>query len=141
MAAAADALSMLRTLNDTAAFNRWCGFEVQRVAPGEADLALRWKPELGQYTGFLHAGVVGALIDTACGYAAATQVGARVLASHYAVNCIRPAVGERFVARARVLRAGRQQVFTQCELYAHDQGVDKLVATGETLLCVIADGD
>jgi uncharacterized protein (TIGR00369 family) len=138
-AATTDALSMLRTLNDTAAFNRWCGFEVQRAAAGEADLALRWKPELGQYTGFLHAGVVGALIDTACGYAAATQVGARVLASHFAVNCIRPAVGERFVAKARVLRAGKQQVFTQCELYAHDKGVDKLVATGETLLCIVSD--
>ena len=138
-AAAGDALSMLRAINDTAAFNRWCGFEVQRAALGEADLALRWKPELGQYAGFLHAGIVGALIDTACGYAAATQVGARVLASHFAVNCIRPAVGERFVAKARVLRAGKQQVFTQCELYAHDQGVDKLVATGETLLCIVSD--
>ena len=98
---------------------------------------MAWKPEAGQYSGFLHAGVVGALIDTACGYAAATQLGARVLASHFAVNCIRPAVGERFVAKARVVRAGKQQVFTHCELYAHDKGHDKLVATGETLLCVV----
>jgi acyl-coenzyme A thioesterase PaaI-like protein len=47
--------------------------------------------------------VIGALIDTACGFAAATLAG-RVLASHYAVNCLRPAVGERFVARARVVK-------------------------------------
>jgi uncharacterized protein (TIGR00369 family) len=133
-----DALALLRKINDTAAFNRWCGFEVQRAAVGEADLAMPWKPELGQYTGFLHAGVVGALIDTACGYAAATQLGPRLLASHFAVNCIRPAVGERFVAKAKVLRGGKQQVFTHCELYAHDKGQEKLVATGETLLCVVA---
>jgi uncharacterized protein (TIGR00369 family) len=140
MNTATDALSVLRALNQTAAFNRWCGFEVQRAEPGDVELAMAWKPELGQYTGFLHAGVVGALIDTACGYAAATQVGTRVLASHFAVNCIRPAVGERFVAKARVVRAGKQQVFTHCELYAHDNGQDKLVASGETLLCVVADG-
>jgi uncharacterized protein (TIGR00369 family) len=136
-----DPLATVRAINDGGAFNRWCGFEVQRAVPGEVELAMPWRAELGQYTGFLHAGVVGALIDTACGFAAATQVGARVLASHFAVNCLRPAVGERFVAKARVLRAGRQQVFTQCELYAHNQGEVKLVATGETLLCVVAAGE
>ena len=135
----ADPLPMLRALNETAAFNRWCGFEVLHAVPGRVELAMRWKPEFGQYTGFLHAGVVGALIDTACGYAAVSQVGARVLASHFAINCLRPAVGERFVAKARVLRAGRQLVFTACELHAHDAGQDKLVATGETLLSVMAD--
>jgi uncharacterized protein (TIGR00369 family) len=135
----ADALKMLRAINATAAFNRWCGFEVQAAAPGEVELAMVWKPEAGQYAGFLHAGVVGALIDTACGFAAATQLGARVLASHFAINCIRPAVGERFVAKARVVRAGKQQVFTHCELYAHDKGEEKLVATGETLLCVMGE--
>jgi uncharacterized protein (TIGR00369 family) len=139
MDAAADPLPMLRAVNASAAFNRWCGFEVQRAVAGEVELAMAWKPEAGQYSGFLHAGVVGALIDTACGYAAATQLGARVLASHFAVNCIRPAVGERFVARAKVVRAGRQQVFTHCELFAHDKGRETLVATGETLLCVVAE--
>ena len=135
---ATDPRSLLRAVNDSAAFNRWCGFEVQHAAPGVVELALPWRPELGQYSGFLHAGMVGALIDTACGFAAVTLLGARVLASHFAVNCLRPAVGERFVAKARVLRAGKQQVFTHCELYAHHDGEDKLVATGETLLCVAA---
>ncbi|HEX6019228.1 MAG TPA: PaaI family thioesterase, partial [Burkholderiaceae bacterium] len=106
MEPATDVLSKLRAINGSAAFNRWCGFEVQHAAPGEVELAMPWKPEAGQYAGFLHAGVVAALIDTACGFAAATQLGARVLASHFAVNCIRPAVGERFVAKARVVRAG-----------------------------------
>jgi len=139
MDSAPDALATLRAINASAAFNRWCGFEVQHAAPGEVELAMAWKPEAGQYSGFLHAGVVGALIDTACGFAAATQLGARVLASHFAVNCIRPAIGERFVAKARVVRAGKQQVFTHCELYAHDRGDNKLVATGETLLCVVGE--
>jgi uncharacterized protein (TIGR00369 family) len=96
-----------------------------------------WRPEAGQYSGFLHAGLVGALIDTACGFAAATLVG-RVLASHFSVNCLRPAVGERFVARARVIKPGKSQVFTACELFAQTGSTEKLVATGETLLSVVA---
>jgi uncharacterized protein (TIGR00369 family) len=91
-----------------------------------------WRREAGQYSGFLHAGLIGALIDTACGFAAATLAG-RVLASHYSVNCLRPAVGERFIARARVVKPGKTQVFTACELFAQKDGVEKLVATGETL--------
>ena len=128
-----DALAQLRAINAQAAFNRWCGIEVLAAGEGSAEIAIAWREELGQYAGFLHAGLVGALIDTACGFAAVTVAG-RVLASHYAVNCLRPAVGERFVARARVVKPGRAQVFTRCELFAVAQGVEKLVATGETLL-------
>jgi uncharacterized protein (TIGR00369 family) len=132
-----NALATLRAINETAAFNRWCGIEVLSAEPGSAEIAMPWRTEVGQYAGFLHAGLVGALIDTACGFAAATLVG-RVLASHYAVNCLRPAVGERFVARARVVKAGKTQVFTACELFAQANGKETLVATGETLLSVVA---
>lgn len=128
----------LTAVNGSAAFNRWCGVEVIHAEPGAAEIALPWRPELGQYSGYLHAGVIGALIDTACGFAAATVVG-RVLASHYSVNCLRPAVGERFVARARVVKSGKSQVFTSCELFAQADGTEKLVATGETLLLVVTD--
>lgn len=56
------------------------------------------------------------------------------------MNCLRPAVGQRFIARARVVKPGRTQVFTRCELFADDGegGDEKLVATGETLLTVVA---
>jgi len=128
-----DPLALVRGINASAAFNRWCGIEVLAAGEGRAEIAVAWREDLGQYAGFLHAGMVGALIDTACGFAAVTVVG-RVLASHYAVNCLRPAVGERFIARARVVKPGRTQVFTACELFAVADGAEKLVATGETLL-------
>lgn len=133
-----DPLAQIRAVNLTSAFNQWCGIEVVSAEAGKVEIAMPWRTEVGQYSGFLHAGLVGALIDTACGYAAATLAG-RVLASHYSVNCLRPAVGERFVARARVVKPGKSQVFTACELYAQSAGEEKLVATGETLLCVVAD--
>jgi uncharacterized protein (TIGR00369 family) len=130
------ALARIRAINDTAAFNRWCGIEVVSAEAGRVEISMPWRLEAGQYAGFLHAGLIGTLIDTACGFAAATLVG-RVLASHFSVNCLRPAVGERFFARARVVKPGKTQVFTACELYALHRGDEKLVATGETLLSVV----
>ena len=132
-------LAQLRAVNQQAAFNRWAGIEVIHAESGLAEISMPWRAEAGQYAGFMHAGLVGALIDTACGFAAATVVG-RVLASHYSVNCLRPAVGERFIARAHVVKPGKTQVFTACELYAVQNGEEKLVATGETLLTPVGDG-
>lgn len=135
--AAAYTLEQIRALSDTAAFNSWSGFEVVAAKNGSAEVAMTPREEHGQYSGFLHAGVVASLIDTACGFAAASVVGL-VLASHFSVNCLRPAIGRRFIARARVVKPGRNQVFTTCELFAIDGGEEKLVATGETLLVPVS---
>jgi uncharacterized protein (TIGR00369 family) len=134
-----DALAQIRAINASAEFNRWCGIEVISAGQGSAVIAMPWRPEAGQYSGFLHAGLVGALIDTACGFAAATLVG-KVLASHYSVSCLRPAVGERFIAKARVVKPGKNQIFTSCELFAQSSGSEKLVATGETILLAVGAG-
>lgn len=137
MMQAQDLLSQLQRINISAAFNRWCGLELVSATPGHVEIAMPWRDEVGQYSGFLHAGLAAALIDTACGYAAATMVGPSVLAAHFSVNCLSPAVGERFIARAQVVKPGRTQVFTRCELFAVASGKEKLVATGETLLAVV----
>jgi uncharacterized protein (TIGR00369 family) len=133
-----DLLTRIRDINRQASFNRWCGIEVVSAEPGSATIAMPWRGDVGQYSNFLHAGLVGALIDTACGFAAVGVAG-RVLASHYSVNFLRPAVGDRFIARGRVVRPGKSQVFTSCELYAENRAEEKLVATGETLLVVLND--
>ena len=130
-------LEQLRALNDTASFNRWMGLRVASAEEGRVVLTMDWRADLGQYAGFLHAGIIGALIDTACGFAAVTMVGARVLASHYSVNCLRPAVGDSFVVRARVVKPGKTQVFTAAEVFAIAKDEEKLVATGETILVVV----
>lgn len=131
-------LDKLKKLNALAAFNTWCGLEVLHAEAGVAEIAIRWKPELGQYSGFLHAGLVATLIDTACGFAAVTIGGTELLASHFSVNCLRPAIGECFIAKARVVKPGKTQFFTSCELFAVVNGEHKLVATGETLLLVVS---
>ena len=128
-----DALAQIRAINERAAFNRWLGLEIVEAGDGVATIRMKAHPEATQYVGFLHAGVIGALLDTACGYAAATQVGS-VLASHYSVNCLAPALGHAFEARGEVVRAGKRQIFTRAELYAEKDGARTLVAMGETLL-------
>ena len=138
MTDAPDLLAQIRAFSGAAAFNQFFGITVDSAEPGKVEISMPWRPEAGQYSGFMHAGVVGALIDTACGFAAATLSG-KVLAAHYAVNCLRPAVGERFIARARVVKPGKTQVFTSCELYALTGTSEKLVATGETLLSVVQE--
>jgi uncharacterized protein (TIGR00369 family) len=134
-------LDTIQAVNQTAAFNRWAGFEVTRAGDGEAELRMPWRDELGQYAGFLHAGLIGAMLDTACGFAASTVSGP-VLASHFSVNCMAPAVGRAFVARGRVVKAGRKQVFAVAELYAEGEGdaAPKLVATGNAILVPVAAG-
>jgi uncharacterized protein (TIGR00369 family) len=131
-----DLLSELQVFNQTAAFNRWCNLELVSAAPGLVEIAMPWRQEARQYSGFLHAGLVATLIDTACGYAAGTVVGP-VLTAHFGVNCLRPATGDRFIARARVVRAGKTQVFTSCELFASNAGQETLAATGDAILSVV----
>lgn len=130
----ADLTRDLKRINTLAPFNRWAGFEVVSAAPGRAELRMTWREEAAQYAGFLHAGLVAALIDTACGFAAHTQVG-MVLASHFSVSCLAPATGRVFLAEGRVVKAGKRQIFTRADLFAEAENGDRrLVATGETIL-------
>jgi uncharacterized protein (TIGR00369 family) len=128
-------LQQFRQGSATASFNRWAGFEVIRIAEGECDLRMVWRADdMGQYAGFLHAGMMAALLDTACGFAAATTAGWSVLSSQFSMNCLAPAVGDHFVAEGRVVKSGRKQIFTAGELYGVRDTGRRLVATATTLL-------
>jgi uncharacterized protein (TIGR00369 family) len=100
------------------------GVSIERVAPGEVDLSLPYRADLCQQNGFLHAGVVTAVVDSACGYAALSLMpeGADVLSVEFKVNLLSPARGQRFVAQGRILKAGRTITVCTGELWAHDGG-------------------
>ena len=129
-----DLLTRLRAINDLAAFNRWAGFAVTAAAPGTATLELSWREDFGQYVGHLHAGMVAALIDTACGFAASTLADV-VVATQCNVSFLAPGVGTTFTTTATTTKAGRRQLFTAAELHAtREDGESRLIATGQTLL-------
>lgn len=130
-------LETIRTISERAAFNRWAGFDVARAADGESELRFLWKEEFGQYAGFLHAGLIAAALDTACGFAAASTCG-HVTASHFSMSCLLPAKGDTFTAVGRIIRAGRRQVFTKADLFAQTKGSEPaMVASGEAILLKI----
>lgn len=127
-------LQELAAVNESAAFNRIADFEVVSAGDGCAEIGMAWRDDFTQYAGHLYAGLIAALLDTACGFAAATVVGA-VTASHFSMNCLRPATGRHFLAKGTMLRAGRRQIFARAELFAGDEESEmSLVATGETVL-------
>lgn len=88
---------------------RTFGVRLERVAPGEVDLVLPFRADLTQQHGFLHAGVVVAVVDSACGYAALSlmEAGTAVLSVEFKVQLLAPARGTWFRGLGRVVRAGR----------------------------------
>jgi uncharacterized protein (TIGR00369 family) len=104
------------------------GAVIERVAPGAVDIGVPFSDALCQQNGFLHAGVLASVADSACGYAALTlaAAGQDVLAVEFKINLLRPARGARFTASAQVLRAGRTLTVCRADVLG-DAG--ELVAT------------
>jgi uncharacterized protein (TIGR00369 family) len=107
------------------------GARVARVAAGEVEIELPFRQDLTQQHGYLHAGVVAGILDSACGYAALSLMpaGAEVLSVEYKINLLSPAKGELFSARARVVRAGRNLTVCAGDVFALSEGKQKAVAT------------
>jgi uncharacterized protein (TIGR00369 family) len=105
--------------------------ELADVAAGRVVIALPIEPRLSQQDGFLHAGIVVAALDSACGYAALTLMpeDAEVLTVELKVNLLAPASGDMVVAQGEVIRAGRTLTVCRGEAYA-EQGRERVhVAT------------
>lgn len=106
------------------------GAVLGRIAPGEVEIALVPSPGIGQQHGFVHAGAVAAIADSAAGYAALSlmSAGSGVLTTEFKINLLAPAQGDRLVARGRVLKAGRTLTLAQSEVFAETAGGSRLVA-------------
>lgn len=107
------------------------GATLDRVAPGEVVIAMPYRADLAQQHGFIHAGVITTIVDSACGYAALTLMPAEaeVLTVEYKVNFMAPAQGERFIARGRVLKPGKTLSVCFGEVSAVKDGHEKLIVT------------
>lgn len=114
------------------------GARVDEVLPGRVSLSLSYRADLTQQNGYLHAGTIAALADSACGYAALTLMppGSDVLSIEFKINMLAPATGDAIVARAQVLRAGRTVVACRADVYALESGREKLVAAMQGTMAV-----
>jgi uncharacterized protein (TIGR00369 family) len=118
---------------------RTLGVTLEHVAPGEVVLVLPFRADLTQQHGFLHAGIITAVVDSACGYAALTlmEPGAAVLSVEYKVQLLAPARGEWFLGLGRVVRAGRTLTVVMGELRAVAQKPARGAADGGELVALL----
>lgn len=109
------------------------------LEPGQANIQMPFDKRFTQQDGFLHAGVVTTLMDSACGYAAYTLMpeDSRVLSVEFKVNFLHPARGEKFRAEGRVIKPGKTLTICEGKLFAAQDSQEKLVAVMQaTMICV-----
>jgi len=121
---------------------RTIGAKLVRVEPGEVDVALPFRDDLTQQLGYIAAGVVSAILDVACGYAAMSLASPRttILTVEFKVNLLAPALGERFVARGHVIRSGRTITVCGGDVVAFNVTEEKLIATMLATMMTIKEG-
>jgi uncharacterized protein (TIGR00369 family) len=119
------------------------GASIVRISPGAVEIALPASPSVSQQHGFIHAGAVAAVADTAAGYAALSLMPPRVgvLTTEFKINLVAPATGDRILARGRIVKAGRTLTLAQTEVVAESAGEEKLVALLTATLMAIEGRD
>ncbi|WID96091.1 PaaI family thioesterase [Bosea vestrisii] len=112
------------------AFMATLGARLVRVAPGEVEITMPVSAHLCQQHGFVHAGAVSTIADSAAGYAALTTMpaGNGVLTAEFKINLLAPATGDELVAKGKVVKAGRTLTLAMAEVFAVTAGKAKLCA-------------
>jgi uncharacterized protein (TIGR00369 family) len=113
------------------AFSVLLGAELTALARGQCTLELPVRPELLQQNGFVHGGAVSYLADNALTYAGGTAMAVPVVTSEFKINYVRPAVGQRLIARATAVSVSKSQAVCRCDVYAVDGGTEKLCAMAQ----------
>ena len=119
------------------------GISIARLEPGEVDLAMEYRAEFTQQHGFIHAGMITAGLDNACGIAAFTLMpaGTGILTVEFKTNLLAPARGERFAFRATVVKPGRTLTVCEARAYAIQAEAETLIATMSGTLMALAARD
>ena len=118
---------------------RLIGAGIAEVAPGYCAIEIVPRPELSQQHGYVHAGIVSAIVDSAGGYAGFTLFpeDASVLTVEFKLNLLAPAKGDRIVAEGFVVKPGRSLAITRGEVHAEEGGKRALVAIMQQTLMVM----
>lgn len=116
------------------------GAELGRIEPGIVEIILPYRADLAQQHGYVHAGIVATIADSACGYAAYSLMppNSEVLSVEFKVNLLRPAKGEKFLATAEVIKAGKTLTVVRADVFGLDHERQReLVATMQaTMICL-----
>jgi uncharacterized protein (TIGR00369 family) len=124
-------LAMGREVLAQQAFSRLLGAELTALARGHCTLELPVRPELLQQDGFVHGGALSYLADNALTYAGGTAMAVPVVTAEFKINYVRPALGERLIARAEAMAVSKTQAVCRCDVFAVKDGVEKLCAMAQ----------
>jgi uncharacterized protein (TIGR00369 family) len=124
-------LAMGREVLAKQPFSVLLGAQLNALAPGRCELQVTVAEHLKQQHGFVHGGVLGYLADNALTYAGGTALRVPVLTGEFKINYVRPAVGDRLVARAEAVHVGKTQAVCRCEVYAIGPAGEKLCALAQ----------
>jgi uncharacterized protein (TIGR00369 family) len=125
------------------AFMSTLGAQLESVEPGQVVITLPFRADLTQQHGFLHAGAITSIADSACGYAALSLMpaGAAVLSVEFKINLMKPAAGASFRAVGKVVRAGRTLTVCAAEVFARHEDRDSIVALLQATIMTVRDRD
>lgn len=125
-------LEMGQKILATQPFSRFLGAEMTGFGPEGLEITLPLREEFHQQYGFAHGGVISYLADNALTFAGATALGPNVITSEFKINYVRPGIGAKLAARAKVKAAGKRQAVTICDIFAIDEAdEEKLCATAQ----------
>ena len=112
-------------------FTQFLGAKLNATGPGTAELSIPIVDHLKQQHGFVHGGVISYLADNSLTFAGGLALGGNALTSEFKINYLKPALGERLIARAEAVNVGKRQAVCQCEIYVIDDGKEKLCAIAQ----------
>ncbi|NQW24302.1 MAG: PaaI family thioesterase [SAR202 cluster bacterium] len=115
------------------------GAVMGKVKAGSVEIEMPYRADLAQQHGFIHGGIVTAIVDSACGYAAFSLCApdTAILTLEYKVNFVAPAKGERLLARGEVVRPGATVSVCKGDVLAYENGQETLVATILTTMMIM----
>ena len=125
-------------------FMKHLGAKLAAVRPGHVEIRVLFRGDLTQQHSYFHAGVTGAIADSACGYAAYTLMPAdsSVLTVEYKMNLLAPADGEELIARAGVVRSGKTLKICSADVFVRKDGAEQHCATMlSTVMCMAGKQD
>ena len=121
-------------------FSILLGAELLLFEEGRAEFRLPIRAESTQHHAFVHGGVISSAADNALTFAGGSVLGAAVVTSEFKINFLKPAQGDFLVARATVVHCGRSQAVCRCDVFASEDGVERLCATALGTIARLATG-
>lgn len=112
------------------------GASITLLEAGAVDITLPYREDLTQQNGFIHAGIITTIADSACGYSSYSLMpeGSDVLSVEFKINLLKPAKGEKFVAEGRIVRSGKTLTVARCDVFGYQSGNREAIAAMQATL-------